>query len=43
MDFHNDRTDIVGLFCYRKAKRGGESTLVSAMALHDIIAARAPS
>ena len=42
MDFHNDRTDIVGLFCYRKAKRGGESTLISALAMHEAIRRERP-
>lgn len=34
---HMDPVDVVGLLCIRKAKRGGESRIVSAMAVHDEI------
>jgi hypothetical protein len=30
IDFHNDRADLVGLFCHRKAREGGASSIVSA-------------
>jgi len=35
--FHNDRTDVVGLMCLRPARFGGESLLVSTMALYNIV------
>ncbi|MCZ6728424.1 MAG: TauD/TfdA family dioxygenase [SAR324 cluster bacterium] len=35
LNFHSDSTDVVGLLCYRKAKSGGESLLVSSMTLHN--------
>lgn len=34
---HCDPADIVGLMCVRAAKRGGESHVVSALAVHDAI------
>jgi hypothetical protein len=39
MDFHTDLlpVDIVGLFCARTAKSGGESKVVSALALHNVL------
>ncbi len=33
--FHTDSTDIVGLLCLKKAKRGGESLLVSAVTIYN--------
>jgi hypothetical protein len=42
MDFHGDRTDVVGLFCYRSAKEGGESLIVSALAVYDMLAKERP-
>ena len=33
--FHTDSCDIVGLLCLRKAKQGGESLLVSALAIYN--------
>ncbi len=40
--YHADSCDIVGLLCLRKAKQGGESTIVSSVAVHDEMLARAP-
>jgi hypothetical protein len=39
MDFHTDLlpVDVLGLFCMRTAKSGGESKLVSALALHNVL------
>ncbi len=34
---HIDPIDIVGLMCVRKAKQGGESRIVSALALHNAL------
>lgn len=39
---HCDPSDIVGLMCVRKAKRGGESHVVGAMAVHNTILAERP-
>jgi hypothetical protein len=33
--FHVDETDVVGLLCWRPAKAGGESLIVSSMALYN--------
>lgn len=33
--FHTDSVDIVGLLCLKTAKRGGESAIVSSMAIYD--------
>lgn len=35
LPFHNDRSDVVGLFCLKKAKTGGESYVVSAVAIYN--------
>ena len=40
--WHNDRTDVVGLLCVRKAQAGGVSRIVSAVAIHDTMQARRP-
>ena len=40
--WHNDRTDVVGLLCVRKAQAGGISRIVSAVAIHDAMQARRP-
>jgi len=40
--FHTDRADITGLFCIRTALRGGYSSLVSSMTIHNRIAATQP-
>jgi hypothetical protein len=39
MDFHADQlpVDILGLFCVRTAKKGGASTLVSALTVHNVL------
>ena len=39
MDFHCDQlpTDVLGLFCVRQAKSGGESSLASVPAIHNIM------
>jgi hypothetical protein len=35
--FHTDSSDVVGLLCLNEAKRGGDSMLVSALAIHDVM------
>lgn len=35
LDYHADSSDVVGLLCVRPAKRGGVSTIVSSVAVHD--------
>ncbi len=40
--FHTDRADVTGLFCVRPALRGGHSSLVSSMTIHNTIAATRP-
>jgi hypothetical protein len=35
--YHTDTCDVVGLMCWRKSKRGGESFLASAMAVHNLM------
>lgn len=42
MDFHSDSCDVVGLLCVRPAKTGGESAIVSSVALYEHLAATAP-
>lgn len=42
LPFHTDSSDIVGLLCIRPALRGGVSTIVSAVAVHDEIVRRRP-
>ena len=44
MDFHADQlpVDILGLFCVRAAKSGGESALVSALTVHNVIREERP-
>src|SRR5688572_8847460 len=42
LSFHSDRCDVVGLLCVRKAKAGGESRIVSAVAVHNEILRRRP-
>lgn len=39
MDFHADQlpVDILGLFCMRTAKKGGASTMVSALTVHNVL------
>ncbi|GAC1422482.1 MAG: TauD/TfdA family dioxygenase [Candidatus Velthaea sp.] len=37
--FHTDSVDIVGLLCLRKAKAGGESSIVSSTTIHNEILA----
>ena len=39
MDFHTDilPVDLLGLFCMRTAKSGGESKIVSALTLHNLL------
>lgn len=41
-NFHIDRCDVVALLCLRRAKTGGLSTLVSSMAVHNVMAERRP-
>ena len=40
--FHTDSTDVVGLLCLVKARRGGESLLVSAEAIYNRMQREAP-
>lgn len=40
--FHTDSTDIVGLICLKTAKSGGESMLVSAMNIYNMMREAAP-
>ena len=40
--FHTDTSDIVSLMCWRKAKRGGESLVDSAMTVHNLILEERP-
>lgn len=42
LNWHNDRTDIVGLLCVREAARGGVSKLASATAIHNAMLERCP-
>jgi len=42
LGFHNDRCDIIALTCYLQSEIGGNSTLVSAKYVHDIIGATRP-
>ena len=44
MDFHTDLlpVDVLGLFCLRTAKSGGESKLVSALTVHNVLLAERP-
>ncbi len=39
---HIDPIDVVGLMCVRKAKAGGESQVVSALAVHNVLLAERP-
>lgn len=40
--WHNDRADVVGLLCVRRANRGGVSRIVSIPAIHNEILRRRP-
>ncbi len=42
LPFHTDRCDVVALLCLKKAKKGGESRVVSAVAIHNEILRRRP-
>jgi Taurine catabolism dioxygenase TauD, TfdA family len=42
LEFHMDPVDVVGLLCLRAAKSGGESRIVSAIAVRDALAAERP-
>src|SRR5690606_25502472 len=42
LPFHSDGCDLVGLMCFRRARNGGQSSIVSALALHNEIAAQHP-
>ena len=41
-NFHIDRCDLVALLCLRRAKSGGQSAIVSSMAVHNVMAERRP-
>jgi hypothetical protein len=41
-NFHIDRCDVVALLCLRRAKAGGLSTIVSSMAVHNVMAEQRP-
>ena len=40
--FHSDSCDVVGLLCVQTARSGGQSAIVSAIAVHDEMLRRAP-
>ncbi|WP_146690405.1 TauD/TfdA family dioxygenase [Bradyrhizobium canariense] len=42
LEFHSDSCDVVGLMCLATAMRGGESALVSGVAVHDEMMGRRP-
>ena len=44
MDFHTDMlpVDVLGLFCLRAAKSGGESRVVSALTVHNVLREERP-
>lgn len=42
LDLHSDPVDVVGLLCLRRAKSGGDSLLVSSLAVHNTILAERP-
>jgi len=44
MDFHTDMlpVDVLGLFCMRRAKSGGESKIVSALTVHNVLREERP-
>ena len=44
LDFHSDQlpVDVLGLFCCRTAKSGGESYMVSALTVHNVMAQERP-
>ena len=42
LEFHMDPVDVVGLLCLRAAFRGGESRIVSSMAVHNSILSERP-
>ncbi|MBS0521025.1 MAG: TauD/TfdA family dioxygenase [Proteobacteria bacterium] len=42
LSFHSDSCDVVGLMCLHTAMQGGESALVSGIAVHDEMMRRAP-
>jgi hypothetical protein len=42
LPYHSDSSDVVGLYCVRSARSGGESTIVSSAAIHDVILERRP-
>lgn len=42
LTYHTDLSDVVGMFSLHPAKKGGQSTLVSAVAIHDEIARTRP-
>jgi len=41
-DFHCDGSDLVGLLCLKAARTGGESKIVSSMAVYNQMLARRP-
>jgi alpha-ketoglutarate-dependent taurine dioxygenase len=41
-DFHTDGADVIGLLCLQRARRGGESRIVSAAAVYNEILATDP-
>ncbi|WP_432974085.1 TauD/TfdA family dioxygenase [Dactylosporangium sp. CA-233914] len=42
LDYHADSSDVVALLCIRPAMRGGVSTIISSVAVHDEIVRRRP-
>lgn len=43
LNWHNDRTDIVGLLCVQEAATGGVSKIASATAIHNLMLERCPA
>lgn len=42
LEFHMDPVDVVGLLCVSRARAGGESRIVSALAVHNVVLAERP-
>ena len=42
LEYHTDSSDVVGLLCRRPAARGGVSTIVSSVTVHDELTRRRP-
>ncbi|MGI9306909.1 MAG: TauD/TfdA family dioxygenase, partial [Gammaproteobacteria bacterium] len=42
LNYHNDKSDVIGLMCIHAAKQGGASSVASAPAIHNAILERHP-